>query len=96
MLGGASLDLDLGRTRRLFSEAQRTALGLAHQTCAADGCERPFAWCELHHREPWSSGGRTDLKDAVPLCHFHHQRIHDSGFNHRFLPDGGIRFSRRT
>lgn len=96
VLGGASLDLDLGRTRRLFSEAQRTALGLAHQTCAADGCERPFAWCELHHREPWSSGGRTDLKDAVPLCHFHHQRIHDSGFNHRFLPDGGIRFSRRT
>ena len=61
-------------------------------------CERPFAWCEpkLHHRRPWSRGGRTDLRDAVPLCHFHHQRIHDTGFGHRYLPDGSIRFTRRT
>jgi hypothetical protein len=32
----------------------------------------------------------------VPLCHFHHQRIHDTGFVHATLPDGSIRFSRRT
>ena len=37
-------------------------LGLVHDTCAADGCERPYAWCELHHRKPWSDGGRTDLR----------------------------------
>lgn len=96
VLGGASQSLDLGRLRRLFSESQRTALGLRHQSCAADGCERPFAWCELHHRVPWSRGGPTDLDHAVPLCHFHHQRIHDSGFHPQFLPDGSVRFSRRT
>jgi hypothetical protein len=66
------------------------------QTCAADGCERPFAWCELHHRRLWSRRGRTDLADAIPLCHFHHQRIHDTGFRHQLLPDDSIRFSRRT
>lgn len=95
VLGGTSLPLDLGRSARLFNEPQRTALGLRHRTCAADGCERPFAWCELHHRHPWSQGGRTDLADAVPLCHFHHQRIHDRDYTHR---DGlrGITFHRRT
>jgi hypothetical protein len=96
VLGGRSEVLDLGRIRRLFSEQQRTAVGLVFPTCAAEGCERPFAWCELHHRHPWAHGGRTDLRDAIPLCHFHHQRIHDSGFVHRRLPDGSIRFSRRT
>ena len=52
VLGGQSQPLDLGRTKRLFTEAQRVALGLTHTTCAADGCERPYAWCELHHRNP--------------------------------------------
>ena len=68
VLGSRSVALDLGRESRLFNEAQRIAVGLRHDTCAADGCQRPFAWCELHHREPWSRGGRTDLRDAVPLC----------------------------
>jgi hypothetical protein len=95
VLGTSSVPLDLARESRLFSEAQRVAAGLSHDTCAADGCERPFAWCELHHREPWSTGGRTDLRDAVPLCHWHHQRIHDQFFVHTYLPDGTIRFRRR-
>ena len=96
VLGGRSVALDLGRESRLFSEAQRLATGLQHTTCTADGCQRPYAWCELHHRQPWSQGGKTNLSDAVPLCHYHHQRIHDHAFNHRYLPDGTIRFSRRT
>ncbi len=95
VLGSKSVALDLGRENRLFSEPQRLAIGIKHQTCAADGCERPFAWCELHHRQPWHRGGRTDLNQAVPLCHFHHQRIHDHGYQTRSLPDGGISFSRR-
>ena len=96
VLGTRSVALDLGGESRLFSEAQRLAKGLQHPTCAADGCERPYAWCELHHREPWALGGHTDLKDATPLCHRHHQWIHDTGYSHRLLPDGSVRFSRRT
>ena len=96
VLGGRSVPLDLGRRRRLFSDHQRIGVGLTHTTCAADGCERPFAWCELHHRRPWASLGATDLADAVPLCHFHHRRIHDGGFRHARLPDGSVRFRRRT
>ena len=71
------------------------AKGLEHPTCAANGCERPYAWCELHHRTPWSHGGRTDLHDAIPLCHWHHQRIHDHHYLHTYQPDGTITFRRR-
>ncbi|WP_441928049.1 HNH endonuclease signature motif containing protein [Marmoricola sp. RAF53] len=92
VLGGTSLPLDLGRSSRLFSEAQRTALGLRHDTCAADGCERPYAWCELHHEEPWSHGGNTDLAQAIPLCHFHHRRIHDPHYEHVRARDGAVVF----
>ena len=77
VLGGQSLTLDLGRKARLFSDPQRVALSIHHSTCAAEGCERPYAWSELHHWRPWKAGGRTDLEDAVPLCHFHHRRVHD-------------------
>jgi hypothetical protein len=96
VLGTRSVALDLGRESRLFSEAQRLAKELEHTTCAATGCERPYAWCELHHRQPWAHGGRTDLANAVPLCHQHHQWIHDHTYQHRQLPDGSLRFSRRT
>src|SRR5687768_9513660 len=96
VLDTRSVALDLGQQSRLFSEHQRLAKGLEHNTCAATGCERPYAWCELHHRQPWAKGGRTDLANAIPLCHQHHQWIHETGFNHQTMPDGSIRFSRRT
>ena len=94
VLDGQSHLLYLGRTKRLFTHAQRTALALRHQTCAATGCERPFAWCELHHRRPWHRHGDTDLDNAVPLCRFHHRRIHDPRYTHQHDPDG-ITFCRR-
>ena len=96
VLGTASVALDLGRETRLFTQAQRIAAGLKHDTCAADGCDRPYAWTELHHRQPWSHGGSTDLDNAVPLCHWHHQRIHDHTYQHTWQPDGTVSFQRRT
>ena len=96
VLGRASVLLDLGRSARFFTEAQRTAAALSHETCAADGCQTPYAWCEAHHRVQYAGGGRTDLRDLVPLCGYHHQRIHDPAFDHRYRPGGGIAFNRRT
>ena len=96
VLNGGSQPLDLGRAQRFFTEAQRLAGAMSHQTCAADGCDTPYAWTELHHRDPWAHGGPTDLADMVPLCGFHHQRIHDPAYHHRYRPDGAITFTRRT
>jgi hypothetical protein len=94
VLRGQSLPLDLGRSSRLFSGAQQVALATKHSTCAAEGCDRPFSWSELHHLDPWGAGGLTDLAKAVPLCGFHHRRIHDPAYEHHHGPDG-ITFLRR-
>jgi hypothetical protein len=97
VLGGAGEVLDLGRSRRLFSPAQRKAMAIRDRRCRADGCEIPAAWCEAHHAgRPWSQGGKTDLKDGVLLCSFHHHRAHHAHWRADRLPHGGVRFTRRT
>ena len=87
VLGSRSVPLDLGRQERFFTEAQRVALATTYDTCAAQGCDRPYAWSELHHEDPWASGGRTDLALAVPLCGHHHRRAHDPRYSHRIQTD---------
>ena len=65
--------------------------------CAAVNCDRPPAWVESHHKKPWSKGGRTDLKDGLPLCPPHHQMAdHPETWTMHTLPDGTVRFHRRT
>jgi hypothetical protein len=96
VLNTTSLPLDLDRQQRLFTPAQRLALATRHHTCAAHGCDRPYAWCELHHQHPWATGGHTNLDNALPLCGFHHHRIHDPTYHHHPTPDGTITFHRRT
>ncbi|MDZ5620809.1 HNH endonuclease signature motif containing protein [Nocardioides bizhenqiangii] len=96
VLGGKGEILDLGRSRRLFSPAQRRAIRLRDQRCRAEGCAIPAAWCEAHHLEPWAAGGKTDLDDGVLHCSFHHHRAHDPRYTTERLPNGDIRFRRRT
>ncbi len=87
ILGGSSQVLDLGRQERFFTDHQRTALATLYDICAADDCDRPYSWSELHHEDPWSRGGLTDLDRAVPLCGFHHRRIHDPAYTHHTTRD---------
>lgn len=96
VLGTDSEILDLGRTARLFSAAQHRALSIRHRTCQGEGCDVPAAWCEAHHGDPWHQQGRTDLSKAWLLCSWHHHRVHDPEYLTEFLPNGDVRFSRRT
>jgi len=97
VLGGRSEVLDLGRSRRLFSGAQRKALALRHRQCQAEGCTVPATWCEAHHAgAPWSRGGRTDLADGQLLCSWHHHRAHDESYLVKQLANGDVRFHKRT
>ncbi|HEY3530658.1 MAG TPA: DUF222 domain-containing protein [Nocardioides sp.] len=97
VLGGNSEVLDLGRSRRLFSPAQRKAMAVRDRRCRAEGCTVPAAWCEAHHaKQPWTAGGRTDLDDGVLLCSWHHHRAHDHHYDTRRRPDGNYRFHRCT
>jgi hypothetical protein len=96
VLDGHSLPLDLGRAKRLFTPAQRKALLIRDQTCRAEGCDTPGTWCDAHHLNPWHTGGRTDLANAVLLCSHHHHRIHDTAHRTDRLPNGDLRFHRRS
>jgi Domain of unknown function (DUF222) len=96
VLGGKSEILDLGRSRRFHSPAQRKALKLLHPHCQGEGCTIPAAWCEIHHDTPWAKGGKTNLADGRVYCSWHHHRSHDPTFTTELLPNGDIRFHRRT
>ncbi|MCH1884068.1 HNH endonuclease signature motif containing protein [Agrococcus sp. ARC_14] len=66
--------LELGRTERLFSRAQRRALAAQYGSCA--GCAAPVAWTEAHHVWWWQRGGDTDVRNGILLCSHCHHEVH--------------------
>ncbi|GAB3993083.1 HNH endonuclease signature motif containing protein [Nocardioides marmoraquaticus] len=95
VLDGGSHVLDLGRSRRLHTKAQRLAMSITQGGCTAEHCDVPAAKCHAHHDTPWSQGGTTDTETGRLLCGPHHRRVHDPAFHHTRLPDGTLRFHRR-
>ncbi len=88
VLGGAGVPIDVGRSRRLFTGASRTAIVVRDGGCAFPGCDRPPRWCDVHHVDPWNRGGSTDRDNGVALCGYHHRLIHSNiGWTVRIGPD---------
>ncbi|MFC5500655.1 DUF222 domain-containing protein [Lysinimonas soli] len=84
--------LRLGRSRRTFSDAQRTALAAIWGGCAVGGCDRPPSWTEAHHIEEWQRNhGATDVSNGILLCRHHHLLVHNNGWRIRRL-GGDYRF----
>ncbi len=82
VLGRDSEVLDLGRSKRLFSPAQRHALAERDGGCAWTGCPHPPAYAQAHHIRWWDRDvGPTDLKNGILLCSHHHHRVHDDGWD---------------
>lgn len=97
VLDGDSVPLDLGREQRLFDRYQKFAINHRYHGCAAYNCDRPPAWVEFHHEDPWHLGGSTDAKKGIPLCPAHHHMAdHPDTYHMRRLPNGKVRFTRRT
>ena len=99
VMDGASQPLDLGRQRRFFTDTQRAALATKYTSCAERDCDRPFAWCEIHHDRPFHprrgpdgellhpGGGRTDHANGIPLCGPHHHRTEDPRYTYTTTRD---------
>ncbi len=80
VLGGKSEVLDWGRSRRLFTPAQRLALVERDGGCA--WCNAPPSWCEAHHIRWWErDAGPTDMANAVLMCARCHHRVHRDGWD---------------
>ena len=78
VMGGDSLPLDVGRAKRYATHAQRIAVGERDQGCAM--CRAPLTWCDGHHIDWWSLGGKTSADNTVMLCVGCHHRVHDCGW----------------
>ncbi|MDE0132542.1 MAG: DUF222 domain-containing protein [bacterium] len=83
---GVSQPLDLGRSRRAASPAQRIALVARDKACV--GCGATANWCQAHHIIPWAVQGNTDLDDMVLLCSRCHHKVHDDRWQVRRKPSG--------
>lgn len=96
VLDSKSQPLDIGRAARLFTKAQRIALGLRDGGCTAKGCETSASGCHAHHDDPWSRLGLTDLANGRLLCPRHHRLAHDSRYAMTVHADNKVTFARRT
>ncbi|MFC6449209.1 HNH endonuclease [Cellulomonas gelida] len=77
VMSAQGVPLDVGRTRRMFTPAQRRAVVARDRVCAWNGCGVPPGYCQVHHVTWWHrDGGRSDLRNAVLLCDFHHHEAH--------------------
>ncbi|MDE0187704.1 MAG: DUF222 domain-containing protein [bacterium] len=83
---GVSQPLDLGRSRRAASPAQRIALVARDKACV--GCGANANWCQAHHIIPWAVHGNTDLDDMCLLCSRCHHKVHDDHWQVRKTPTG--------
>ncbi len=68
--------LNLGRTRRDPSDAQRLEIRRRDKGCRFPGCTHT-EFTDVHHVRHWIDGGPTDLDNLVELCDQHHRCVHE-------------------
>ena len=91
LVGQGGKVLNLGRTKRLATRAQRRALRVRdHGICQFPGCHQT-THLDAHHRTPWSHGGSTDLDNLILLCGRHHTLVHEGGLRIGPAPAGSAR-----
>jgi hypothetical protein len=89
VMSADSVPLDLGRTERVYTGAQRRAVVIRDQTCVVGQCAAPARRCEVHHIQWWGRDqGPTSVDGGVLLCIYHHHWIHAANIAiRRVLPD---------
>ena len=87
VVGAGGAVLNLGRTRRLVSRAQRRALMIRDRICQYPSCAQT-RHLQAHHVVPWAAGGRTDLDNMILLCQWHHTTVHEGGVRIESRPNG--------
>jgi hypothetical protein len=93
VFGPDSRPLDVGRTKRLVTPAQRLAVMARDLHCVFPTCDRPERWCDVHHVIPWRGDGPTAIDNLILLCRHHHTLVHEAGWTITGTP-GDLRFFR--
>ncbi len=91
---GKSQVLDMGRSVRVATPAQRRALAVRDRHCRFPSCRRRPQWCDAHHILGWvESLGKTNIDNLILLCRRHHTLIHNSRWTITRTTDGGFEFT---
>jgi hypothetical protein len=77
--GPTGQSLNLGRTRRDPTDAQRIEIRRRDKGCRFPGCTYT-EFTDVHHVWHWIEGGPTDLYNLVELCDQHHRCVHEMGW----------------
>jgi Domain of unknown function (DUF222)/HNH endonuclease len=77
--GADGRSLNLGRTRRDPSDAQRLEIRRRDKGCRFPGCTHT-EFTDVHHVQHWVDGGPTDVDNLVELCDQHHRCVHEMGW----------------
>ena len=97
VLNKKSVLLDLGRSARFFTEGPTHRRRPDPTRPAPPTAARPpTPGVKPIIGSPGSATDAPTSRISCPLCGFHHQRIHDPAYDHRYRPDGAISFVRRT
>jgi hypothetical protein len=88
VLNGDGEVLDLGRSQRLFSGAQRKAIKARDARCRFGRCTNAVT-VQVHHLAEWDADhGPTDLANGALLCAAHHRLLHTRRWKLRWAAGG--------
>jgi hypothetical protein len=85
---GKSVVLDIGYSDDIPAAIRRAVKLRAKGHCEWPGCQRPAAWCDVHHLRHKRDGGETSVWNCVMVCQFHHDVcLHRQGWRLVLHPD---------
>ena len=91
VINSASVPVDVGRKRRLFTGVARDVALALKQCCDHPGCSVPAAHCDADHvDEWWRDDGRTNLDNLGPRCRAHNSWKHHEGLWVRYDAEGRV------
>ncbi len=89
LLTADSQVIDMGRSVRTATDAQRRAAMVRDGGCRRPGCDcTDLGRLHVHHVRPWELGGHTDVDQMATVCDHDHLDGHRRGLTDRLEPDG--------
>lgn len=77
----------IGAVSRTIPGWLRRTVTTRDRGCVFPGCDRPAAWCDLHHITPWHDGGPHQAQNLATLCGYHHKLVHTGEWQVQFIHD---------
>lgn len=86
------LPLNLFRTKRCASEAQRIVLHAKDRGCTFPGCTAPAYLCEAHHIDDYALVNDTNIDNLTLACRLHHKLVTPGGWITRLSATGRVQW----